>query len=156
MTKTKSVSKKIKIKNKNKTMRYKYKINAPKNEIRSHIVRVFLEMLNNVKLYHWKTSSYSQHKATDELYERLNTNIDTFVEILLGKDETRIKLLKKQVDLLDTKNTHEFKSRMYEYREFLTEMNTIFDSKKDTDLLNARDEILGDINQFLYLLTFNK
>ena len=156
MTKTKSVSRKIKIKNKNKTMRYKYKINAPKNEIRSHIVRVFLEMLNNVKLYHWKTSSYSQHKATDELYERLNTNIDTFVEILLGKDETRIKLLKKQVDLLDTKNTHEFKSRMYEYREFLTEMNTIFDSKKDTDLLSVRDDILGDINQFLYLLTFNK
>jgi DNA-binding ferritin-like protein len=156
MTKPKSVSRKIKNKNKRKTMRYKYKINAPKNEIRSHIVRVFLEMLNNVKLYHWKTSSYSQHKATDELYERLNTNIDTFVEILLGKDETRIKLLKKQVDLLDTKNTYEFKSRMYEYREFLTEMNTIFDSKKDTDLLNARDEILGDINQFLYLLTFNK
>jgi len=125
-------------------------------ETRAHIVRVFLEMLNNVKLYHWKTSSYSQHKATDELYERLNTNIDTFVEILLGKDETRIKLLKKQVDLLDTKNTHEFKSRMYEYREFLINMNEVFDSKKDSDLLSVRDEILGDINQFLYLLTFNK
>jgi len=125
-------------------------------ETRAHIVRVFLEMLNNVKLYHWKTKSYSQHKATDELYERLNENIDKFVEILLGKDETRIKLLKKQVDLLDTKSTYEFKSRMYEYREFLTEMNTIFDSKKDSDLLSVRDEILGDINQFLYLLTFNK
>ena len=150
MAKTKTVSRKIK--NRRKTMRNKS--NAA--ETRAHIVRVFLEMLNNVKLYHWKTSSYSQHKATDELYERLNTNIDTFVEILLGKDETRIKLLKKQVDLLDTKNTHEFKSRMYEYREFLTGMNDIFDSKKDSDLLNVRDEILGDINHFLYLLTFNK
>jgi len=126
------------------------------NRNKSHIVKVFLEVLNMVKLYHWKTHSYAQHKATDELYERLNTNIDTFVEILLGKDETRIKLLKKQVDLLDTKNTHEFKSRMYEYREFLTNMNEVFDSKKDSDLLNVRDEILGDINQFLYLLTFNK
>lgn len=150
MAKTKTVSRKIK--NRRKTMRNK----SNTAETRAHIVRVFLEMLNNVKLYHWKTSSYSQHKATDELYERLNTNIDTFVEILLGKDETRIKLLKKQVDLLDTKNTHEFKSRMYEYREFLTGMNDIFDSKKDSDLLNVRDEILGDINQFLYLLTFNK
>jgi DNA-binding ferritin-like protein len=150
MAKRKTVSRKIK--NNRKTMR-----NRPNMaETRAHIVRVFLEMLNNVKLYHWKTESYSQHKATDELYERLNENIDTFVEILLGKDETRIKLLKKQVDLLDTKNTYEFKSRMYEYREFLTEMNTIFDSKKDTDLLSVRDDILGDINQFLYLLTFNK
>ena len=150
MAKTKTVSRKIK--NRRKTMRNK----SNTTETRAHIVRVFLEMLNNVKLYHWKTSSYSQHKATDELYERLNENIDKFVEILLGKDETRIKLLKKQVDLLDTKNTHEFKSRMYEYREFLTGMNDIFDSKKDSDLLNVRDEILGDINQFLYLLTFNK
>ena len=33
----------------------------------SHIVCVFLEMLNMVKLYHWKTYSFSTHKATDEL-----------------------------------------------------------------------------------------
>jgi DNA-binding ferritin-like protein len=151
MTKTKTMSRKIK--NKRKTMRNK---TMNKNEMRSHIARVFLEMLNNVKLYHWKTDSYSQHKATDELYERLNENIDKFIEILLGKEESRIKILKKHVDLLDTKNTYEFKSRMYEYREFLTEMNTVFDSKKDSDLLSVRDDILGDINQFLYLLTFNK
>jgi len=150
MVKTKTISQKIK--NRRKTMRNRLNM----TETRSHIVRVFLEMLNNVKLYHWKTKSYSQHKATDELYERLNENIDTFVEILLGKDETRIKLLKKQVDLLDIKTTFEFKSRMYEYREFLTNMNEVFDSKKDSDLLSVRDEILGDINQFLYLLTFNK
>jgi hypothetical protein len=28
------------------------------------------------------------------------------------------------------------------------------DLKKDTDLLNVRDEILGHLNQFTYLLTF--
>ena len=152
MTKTKTMSRK-KINTRRKTMRNK---SMNKSEIRSHIARVFLEMLNNVKLYHWKTYSYSQHKATDELYDRLNENIDKFIEILLGKDEARIKVLKKHVDLLDTKNTYELKNRMYEYREFLTNMNEIFDSKKDSDLLNVRDEILGDINQFLYLLTFNK
>jgi DNA-binding ferritin-like protein len=151
MAKKKTISRKIN--NKRKTMRNN---SMNKNEVRSHIARVFLEMLNNVKLYHWKTYSYSQHKATDELYDRLNENIDKFIEILLGKEEARIKILKKHVDLLNTKNTYELKNRMYEYREFLTEMNSIFDSKKDSDLLNVRDEILGDINQFLYLLTFNK
>jgi hypothetical protein len=35
-------------------------------------------------------------------------------------------------------------------------MNMFFDSKKDSDLLSVRDEILGHINQFLYLLTFDK
>ena len=49
----------------------------------------------------------------------------------------------------------DFKSRVYEYRKFLISMNDTLDNRRDTDLLNIRDEILGDINKFLYLLTFN-
>ena len=52
-----------------------------------------------VKLYHWKTRSYAQHQATDELYLKLNKHIDSFVEVLLGKDERRIKMLEKRIDL---------------------------------------------------------
>jgi DNA-binding ferritin-like protein len=122
----------------------------------AHIVLVFLEMLNVIKLYHWKTRSYSQHKATDELYERLNKNIDEFVEVLLGKDESRIKLMEKRIDLADSENLKDFKARIYEYRQFLTDFNIHFDGKKDSDLLSIRDQILADINQFLYLLTFDK
>jgi hypothetical protein len=123
---------------------------------KSHIVKVFLEMLNMVKLYHWKTRSYAQHKATDELYEKLNSNIDTFIEVLLGKDESRIKMMEKHIDLIDSSNVKDFKKRVYEYREFLINMSRYFDSKRDSDLLNIRDEILGSINQFLYLMTFDK
>ena len=47
-----------------------------RNKRNAYIVKKFLEMLNMVKLYHWKTRSYSQHKATDELYDRLNKHID--------------------------------------------------------------------------------
>jgi len=126
------------------------------NEKKSHIVQIFLEMLNTVKLYHWKTHSYAQHKATDELYSKLNENIDTFVEILLGKDESRIKMVEKRSRLIDSENTSDFKSKIYEYREFLIDISKYFDQKRDTDLLNVRDEILGNINQFLYLMTFNK
>ena len=122
----------------------------------SHIVCVFLEMLNMVKLYHWKTRSFAQHKATDELYAKLNENIDTFVEILLGKDESRVKMVEKRSRLIDSENTADFKSRIYEYREFLIDISTYFDTKRDTDLLNVRDEILGHVNQFLYLMTFDK
>ena len=127
-----------------------------KNKDKSHIIRIFLEVLNMVKLYHWKTHSYAQHKATDELYSRLNEHIDKFIEILMGKDESRIKMLEKRINLIDPNNTHDFKTRIYEYREFLTDINMFFDNKKDSDLLNVRDEILGDINQFLYLMTFDK
>ena len=126
------------------------------NKNRSHIVKVFLEILNMVKLYHWKTRSYAQHNATDELYAKLNRHIDMFIEVLLGKSESRIKLLEKRIDLLDPSNVRDFKERIYEYREFLVDIDIYFNTKKDTDLLNIRDEILGDINQFLYLMTFDK
>ena len=109
-----------------------------------------------IKIYHWKTKSYSEHKATDELYAKLNQHIDSFVEVLLGKDESRIKMLEKRIELLDFSNVVEFKYRIYEYRDFLISMNVIFDASRDSDLLNIRDELLGDINQFLYLLTFDK
>jgi DNA-binding ferritin-like protein len=155
MNTTKTFRKKNKNRMKRRTIKaQKYKINTPKNENKAHIARVFLEMLNNIKLYHWKTKSYAQHKATDELYDKLNSNIDEFVEVLLGKDESRIKLLKKRVDLLDTTNAQDFKTKIYKYRDYLIEMNEIFDAKKDTDLLSIRDEMLSNINQFLYLLTF--
>ena len=130
--------------------------NRISNKTSSHIVKVFLEMLNMVKLYHWKTLSYSQHKATNELYAKLNKNIDSFIEVLIGKEERRIKMLEKRIDLIDPSNTRDFKSRIYDYREFLTDINLYFDDKKDTDLLSIRDEILSDINQFLYLMTFDK
>ena len=126
------------------------------NQKKSHIVKIFIEMLHTIKLYHWKTRSYSQHKATDELYKQLNENIDRFVEVLLGKDQSRVKMMEKRIDLLDANNTREIKERIFEYREFLTDMNIWFDQSRDSDLLSIRDDILANLNQFLYLLTFDK
>ena len=130
--------------------------NGLANPVKSKFVEVFLGMLNTVKLYHWKTYSYAQHKATDELYGNLNEHIDSFVEVLLGKDGSRISILTNSIPLLEFKQTKDFKSRVYFYRDFLINMSQVLDASRDTDLLNIRDEILGDINQFLYLMTFNK
>ena len=129
--------------------------NNSKNKTNAHVVKIFLEILNIIKLYHWKTRSYAKHQATDELYEKLNKHIDKFIEVLIGKDERRIKMLEKKINLIDPENTIDFKHRIYEYRDFLMNIDNCFNKKKDTDLLNIRDEILADINQFLYLMTFD-
>ena len=123
---------------------------------KSIIVENFIEMLNNIKLYHWNTHFFSQHKATDELHQRLSEHVDKFVEILLGKKESRIRNLHSKIHLVNDKNTKSFKDRIYQYREYLIRMDSCLDPKRDTDLLNIRDEILGDINQLLYLLTLEK
>ena len=121
------------------------------------IVTMFLQMLNTVKLYHWKTSSYAQHKATDELYGNLNTNIDTFVEVMLGKTGGRVNLtFVKTLPLLDYTNVADFKREIAKYKQFLIDMNkdTTLNITNNSDLLNIRDEILANLNQFTYLLTF--
>ena len=121
------------------------------------IVTMFLQMLNTVKLYHWKTSSYAQHKATDELYTKLNLNIDTFVEIMLGKTGGRVNLTgQKSIPLLDYTNVSDFKREVELYKRFLIEMNRDgeVNISSNSDLMNVRDEILGNLNQFTYLLTF--
>jgi DNA-binding ferritin-like protein len=126
------------------------------NKTKSKIVQKFMELLTMIKLYHWKTHSFSQHKATDELYAKLNENIDTFVEILLGKSKQRVNMLENKMTMYDLEDKTELREHIFEYRQFLIEMTNIFSSKRDSDLLNVRDEILGDLNQFLYLLTFDK
>lgn len=118
------------------------------------LTTTFLGMLNTVKLYHWKTDSYAQHVATDELYLKLNKHIDKFMEVFLGKEEGRLQKLDKKIQLSHPKTVEDMKTHLYQYRDYLIDMNKALDSEKDTDLLNVRDEILADINQVLYLFTF--
>jgi DNA-binding ferritin-like protein len=122
---------------------------------KAHMVITFLEVLNHVKLYHWKTKQYAEHKATDELYGKLNEDIDKFVEVLLGKDGSRIATV-KQIRVCDTiHTTQSLRKKMEKFKDFLMRLNDSLDAHKDSDLLNIRDEILADINQFLYLLTLH-
>ena len=121
------------------------------------ITVVFLEMLMMVKLFHWKTHSYATHKATDELYESLNEHIDSFIEVLLGKTGSRIDLMSnKTIKLFDLNSQEGLKSKIMSFKSYLVSLDNskALSTMSNSDLLNIRDEILGDLNKFLYLLTF--
>lgn len=120
---------------------------------KASIVKTMMEMLNIIKLYHWNTHSYSQHKATDELYARLSDNVDKFVEVGLGKKGGRITHWTKNMEVLNFEKSTNFKTRLYEYRRFFIYLDACLHPEHDTDLLSIRDEILADLNQFLYLFT---
>jgi DNA-binding ferritin-like protein len=128
------------------------------------IVPTFLHMLNTVKLYHWRTTSYATHKATDDLYGSLNSKLDEFVEVMLGKGEIaggakRGNLLTvPNVKLTAFSNNEAFKKQIEYYKKFLLALSNdkTFNVLANTDLLAIRDEILALFNQFLYLLTLSK
>jgi Zn-dependent M32 family carboxypeptidase len=117
-----------------------------------------LELLMMIKLFHWKTSSYAIHKATDELYSKLNERIDTFIEILLGKTGIRTNLLNKhKISLIDLSNKEQLMNKINYYKSYMVDLSNhpFIRSMSNADLLTVRDEILGDLNQFMYLLTFD-
>lgn len=113
------------------------------------MVDKLLGLQNQLRMFHWGTSSYAEHKALGKAYEGLDGLIDTFVETWMGthgKDLGSPKLALTPykpggaVMLLD------------QATQFLTgELNSAIAG--NTELGNIRDEMLGLINQTKYLLT---
>lgn len=146
--------------NKNNTRKL-HKISGNADAFEREITVRFLEMIIMIKLYHWKTYTYATHIATDDLYSKINKNMDKFIEVLLGKVGNRINLLKhKTIKLTDfdssIDDTKKFKHEIIKFKEYLVNLNSnpFMVKMANTDLYNIRDEILGDLNQFLYLFTF--
>jgi hypothetical protein len=121
------------------------------------VIPKFLEMINTIKIYHWKTSNYATHTATDKLFEDLNKKTDEFVEVMLGKSPiNRDKVLNFSGAKIVSFTTNAECRRVVEgYKMFLLDLpkNKNFNSMANVDLSAIRDEILALLNQFLYLLT---
>jgi len=139
----------------NKTRKNK----SSSNSAKKHMITYMLQMLMTVKLYHWNTLSFSTHKATDELYGTLNTLIDQFVEVLLGKHNNVSERNKHEILTIKTLHLHtykdngKFKQQLEMYKKYLVGLSKHFSNGENTDLLNIRDEILATLNKISYLLT---
>jgi predicted transcriptional regulator len=134
----------------------KYKTKYVKDEykdLKQQITTEFFEMLLCIKLFHWKTHNYGAHKATDEIYEKLNSHMDRFIEVIIGKNEKRINMKNvKSIKLHDISDNDILKIRVEKFIKYLMSLDKM---KLDPDLYNIRDDIVTDLNQFLYLLTFH-
>ena len=115
----------------------------------NYIVGTLTDMLHTIKLYHWRTHSYSEHKATDNLHEALSEQVDSFVEKLLGSKHTRATLTHMRMNSYNT--LPGLKRRIEHYKQYLKRMP----ASLGTDLLNIRDELLGSLNQFSYMLSLH-
>jgi len=125
---------------------------------KSELVKMFLEMLTTIKLYHWNTHSYARHKATDELHEKLSDLVDEFVEVMQGKmfSPNRIRSINEEISAITPETKEKMVDKIVYYIEQLKNLDNIFSSKKDSDLLNIRDEMMAHLNQFLYLFSFDE
>ena len=116
------------------------------------IVTTFFNIRDQVKLYHWQTKSFAEHKATDDLVATLDTNIDKFVETYMGRYGRPYVKRTLPVKNLTVTGIRAFIGRS---DEWLTNKLPRMLKKTDSDLLNIRDEILADLNQVKYLFTLS-
>jgi len=114
------------------------------------IVSVFFHMREQIKLYHWQTRSFAEHKATDDLVTALDTNIDKFVESYMGRYGRPY--IKKTLPVKNLTVTG-IRAFITKSDEWLASSLPRMLKKTDSDLLNIRDEILSDLNQIKYLFT---
>lgn len=117
-------------------------------------IHFFLQLQNQIKLYHWQTRVYARHMATDKILEDLGKTIDSFVEIYIGK-YGRPKLSGKNASLTLQNLTEAGATRLVvaAIKQLQGPITKSLNPQMDTDLLNLRDELLGDLNQLLYLFT---
>ena len=113
----------------------------------------FFTLRNQIKLYHWQTKLYSRHKATDSVVDALDTSIDKYVEVYMGK-YGRMKL-NSTTSSFNLKNLSESSIINFIKRSIDYLNNELVNKLKDTDtdLFNIRDEMIAELNQLLYLFT---
>ena len=120
-----------------------------------NILAFMMSMNDTIKLYHWETRSYSHHKATDDLYESLSGLVDNFIEVLLGKLNTRFQIPNSlKLSIPHFKSTTQLIKQINYYKSYLLDIeNKLPKGMTNPDLLTIRDEMLAQLNKFLYLLT---
>lgn len=116
----------------------------------AEIVQLLIFLQDQMRLYHWQTTSHSRHMASGDLYGSLSDHTDTFVEVYQGI-HGRIKLTTAtKVIKLDNVDDKKIVSILKTCKEKLIKMTSKI---TDTDLLNIRDEILASMNKTFFLFT---
>lgn len=119
----------------------------------SSLISFYFSLQTNIKLHHWQTKSFACHKSSDELLDKIIPLIDSFIEIYFGKYGRQE--IQKRDSTIDIRNMtdNDFVKFLKDAVTFLQKPTLI--SKNDSDLLNIRDELVGTINQAIYLASFS-
>ena len=116
---------------------------------------IFSNSRTSLNGYLWQTKSYSRHVGSDKLSSSLAGNIDKFVEVYVGKYERPMLKGPTCVLRLENKTDTSIIDYINNWITYLEKTLPSMLQKNDTDLLNIRDEMLGDLNQTKYLFTLS-
>lgn len=106
---------------------------------------LMFEILANIKHAHLMTTKYTEHKATDKLYNEISEQQDRFLEVYLGKYGRK----KSSNTVLNYNLYHEDISSYL--KTAIKKLDSIV-NKKDDELKNIIEEMKASMYQAIYLL----
>jgi len=117
------------------------------------IILNLVKLQNQLRINHWQTESFAQHKAFGKAYDGLGDLIDSLVEVHQGKYGKIMYSSPVGIELSNI-NDLDIDSVLVEVTDYLSsEFDKEINPQKDTDCQNIRDSILEELNRLKYLLT---
>jgi len=117
------------------------------------ILTTLLGAADQYKVLHWQTKSFSQHESFDKIVDSLRENTDELIETFQGRYGRIISSSSFKLNLENYSTIEAALVYTDKLIAFLVETFPTLISPKATDLLNIRDEILGNLYQLKFLLS---
>lgn len=118
------------------------------------MINLFYKHQLKIKTFHFQTKIYGAHKASDWYLKKFEKNFDKFMEVAQGIEENFGKLSLQIIDVkCETLTDDNIADDLTHFiHKILTDIYPKI--KQYTCLTTILDEMLGNIHQFKYLLTF--
>lgn len=109
---------------------------------------------SQIKLFHWQTMSYAEHKALDKAFENMVDLGDELVETVMGKYGRPTLSGNGRVNLSDYSDSKSCLEQIVAMKEcYCEEIRSMFSPEKDSEILNIVDEIVAMFDKTMYLLS---
>jgi DNA-binding ferritin-like protein len=116
------------------------------------LITTLLTLQDQLKVFHWQTKSYAEHKALGNLYDNLSDLIDEFVETFSGRYGVPAARESYKLTVMNYKDNASVMEFLDKSISYMAKDVTAMLKPEDTDLLNLRDEMIGAMNKTKYLL----
>lgn len=108
----------------------------------------FLKVLSQIKVFHWQTFGYAEHKALDEYYSSMSGLIDSFMETYMGR-YGRVLISTPDFSIQDYSEST--------CKDFIETtclfLQSLHSNTSDSHLKNILDEMKAATDKLKYLLT---
>jgi hypothetical protein len=113
-----------------------------------------LQLQNQMRILHWQTTSYAEHKAFGKFYSTADDILDTLIEAIQGKFG---RIMLGGIDAVQISDYSNLKLNV-----FIMDMEMFFtteiflcglDKNRDGEIENILQELRAEIDKLKYLLT---